>query len=573
MILNYLNKLPLGKITELIGTDIQDGLTAYNLLVNRETDQGVAFLLDNSFYSNLLIERFGNQLLVDKKNNVLKTVLTFALDDNNLKNKIFDELKISRKIKDLGQFLTRNFGNKNPEFSIRLLSILGIDSEFYLPKEDLIENRRYVSDQLTPQFPLHKFQKLIKDKVVRVLFRDDANRLLIHLPTGAGKTKTAVEIMCDYIRSFSIVGALKNTMNIAWIAHNNELCDQALETFSRTWQLRGDTDVVMHRIYGDVDLPENINTNITNIFVIGFPKFVAIKRKINDNAKARYLFTFLAGNIDLTIIDEAHKSIAPEWLRSVQEIITGQSKKLIGLTATPGRNIVIDDIENQILRELYGGVKISLMDQDFVQIEEPISFLQDEEYLAEIEEVPILTDVEIKLDEIEKRNIKRLGENAFKRILADLTINPRRNDLIINSIFNEYKENNQILVFACSVDHCYIIKAILNAHGIVSEVIDSSTPKIKRNTTLKKFLSGELKILLNYEVLSTGFDHPGLKSLMIARPTSSIVLYSQMIGRVIRGPKNQGLKNKRLITIKDNISIGGQRQIFGHFDEVWKANN
>ena len=62
------------------------------------------------------------------------------------------------------------------------------------------------------------------------------------MPTGAGKTKTSVEIISDFIRGHSIISGFNSKSTIIWIAHSTELCEQAFETFYKTWRLRGDAD-------------------------------------------------------------------------------------------------------------------------------------------------------------------------------------------------------------------------------------------------------------------------------------------------------------------------------------------
>ena len=71
-------------------------------------------------------------------------------------------------------------------------------------------------------------------------------------------------------------------------------------------------------------------------------------------------------------------------------------------------------------------------------------------------------------------------------------------------------------------------------------------------------------------MLSTGFDAPCLNTLIIARPVSSIILYSQMVGRAFWGPLNGGNSVNTVIDLIDNINImGGESRQFSHFDNIW----
>jgi superfamily II DNA or RNA helicase len=91
-----------------------------------------------------------------------------------------------------------------------------------------------------------------------------------------------------------------------------------------------------------------------------------------------------------------------------------------------------------------------------------------------------------------------------------------------------------------------------------------------RRQVIDSFRRGEIAALFNYRVLSTGFDVPNIGTIVIARPTSSIVLYSQMLGRGLRGKKVGGTEKCRGIDIKDNFeSFGDVADVYRHFDDFW----
>ena len=89
--------------------------------------------------------------------------------------------------------------------------------------------------------------------------------------------------------------------------------------------------------------------------------------------------------------------------------------------------------------------------------------------------------------------------------------------------------------------------------------------------TLALMRENKIDAIFNYGVLSTGFDAPNIKTVVIARPTTSIVLYSQMIGRGIRGTLVGGTGECRVVDIKDNVSNFGQvEEVYRYFDSYWK---
>ena len=74
-----------------------------------------------------------------------------------------------------------------------------------------------------------------------------------------------------------------------------------------------------------------------------------------------------------------------------------------------------------------------------------------------------------------------------------------------------------------------------------------------RRESLEKFKDGEINVITNYGVLTTGFDAPNIGVVVIARPTLSVVLYSQMVGRGIRGPLFNGTDHCIVLNVEDNI--------------------
>ena len=75
-----------------------------------------------------------------------------------------------------------------------------------------------------------------------------------------------------------------------------------------------------------------------------------------------------------------------------------------------------------------------------------------------------------------------------------------------------------------------------------------------RQNKLKLFKENKIKVITNFNVLTTGFDSPNIEVVIIARPTFSVVLYSQMIGRGLRGPKVGGTKETVLVDVDDNFN-------------------
>jgi superfamily II DNA or RNA helicase len=456
-------------------------------------------------------------------------------------------------------------------FSLTIIEQLELNKEFYLPNQtEIIDN--YVQT-IFPLYNLHDYQKRIKDKSIQILLNPSySNRLLIHMPTGAGKTKTAMELISDYFRCKTILGGFDTSGFVIWLAHSKELNDQALDSFNNTWKLRGDSKVDVFKLYGDNDYTENILQSESAIIFIGFQKFNSMIKSNNHLAKS--IKKRILDKVKLVIVDEAHKSLATTY-ESALNLLTNSNAgvQLVGLTATPGRSSSETGVDNNHLAYFFNSQKISLIDEIGVKIDNPISYLQNMGVLARIEREELITDVQLELSEAEIRDLKIFGDDKLKKILSSLSKNPARNKLIIDKVKELFLLGDSILIFACSVEHCIILQTLLNLENIEAATILGSTSKFERELSISNFKNDKLKVLINYNVLTTGFDAPNLNSLIIARPTTSIVLYSQMVGRALRGKENGGNEKNKIVDLKDNFIIGTESDMFEYHEEFWKVNN
>ena len=561
MIVNEMDKIKvkelidnilLGKQYELVtNQDLVTAITEYKKLIGVNNEP--------ASLSEIIIDRFGRELLINPKTKVLENIIKF---NPRIVDRIKSELPEFERLSD-SQFYKKiktDFHYNNKTFCKSILKCLDVHSDYYLPDKDIIN----LSDNplQEPQYKLHDFQKNIKDRSISLLLNPEkTNKHVLHLPTGAGKTKTAMEIMSDYIRCKSVLGGFNYKSTIIWIAHSTELCEQAFDSFQSTWLLRGDCVVNTVKFYDSFKLINQYKKDETTIIFMGFAKIVsALKR--DDSQKE--LLSQIRDKTDLVIIDEAHRAMAPEWNRAIEYFAGNSSTQIMGLTATPGLGNSTTD--NEFLASYFNWDKVGLTDENQVPIKDPINHLRRLEYLAEIDYTERFTNYEIQLSSNEIKRIE-LDSKRLKNVLTDVSINPKRNKILIEDIINEYKEGRKILVFACSVLHCAIIQSLLNYHQIKSDVITNNTSS--RNQVINDFKTGDLNILINFGVLTTGFDAPQLNTLIIARPTFSIVMYSQMVGRALRGPKNGGNKKNRLITLRDNLLHGDMEALFRNFDTVW----
>lgn len=123
------------------------------------------------------------------------------------------------------------------------------------------------------------------------------------------------------------------------------------------------------------------------------------------------------------------------------------------------------------------------------------------------------------------------------------------NQNIVNDILRKTEKRNSVLIFACSVDHCKKLYQKFdenkqfqdNAEGVednpesfIIEYCTGETPKPERDRIIRDFKSGKIKYLINCELFTTGFDAPNIDAICLVRPTKSVGLFAQMVGRGLR---------------------------------------
>lgn len=179
-------------------------------------------------------------------------------------------------------------------------------------------------------------------------------------------------------------------------------------------------------------------------------------------------------------------------------------------------------------------------------------------------------------DDIDQYNIfHEVSDTTIKAIGKD----PHRNHKIIEKIISLVtKENRQsILLFACSVEHSKLLSFILDAiYDIKSASIDSGTSTDERDKSIHDFRTGKITVLCNYDILTTGFDSPKVECVFVTRPTFSHLLYNQMTGRGLRGPKSNGTTDCIIIDVSDNIQLSYDQEIIEQpwniFDYIYETS-
>jgi DNA repair protein RadD len=513
----------------------------------------------------LFLSQGHEKILKDKK---IRNNLIDAFNKNEVKNialkiKKKDQLNYYKFLKNL------NFSKNSKEYFL-LKEYLEIREEKINTQEINVEN---FSLLLKPKneieigsfYPLFKHQIKASGACLNLL-KTDKPRVFLHMPTGSGKTRTAVNIMCTLIRQKT------ERFVIVWLANKEELCDQSYEEFFKAWQIIGNQTIKIFKHFGGKksNLNEIAEYSKKNSAVV----FSSLDMMYEDLTSNISSVMNLSQNVGLVVMDEAHLTIAKTYKNIIDNLAPTNSTGILGLSATPGRSYrnVEEDIE---LKNFYYGQKVGLKIEGEKNI---INWLVKNKYLAkakiqrinfEADLAKLFTKKEIEIEQERIRDGKDYSKNFRKKISND----NERVELIINLIKEENKSGEKIIVFAGTKDNAIAIADILNINGINSASITSATDSELRRNSIEKFKKSNsgLNILVNYDVLTTGFDAPKSKIAIIARPTTSIVLYHQMIGRAVRGEKQGGNKTCKVLTVADTYLPGYKNlaDSFYFWEDIW----
>lgn len=231
-------------------------------------------------------------------------------------------------------------------------------------------------------------------------------------------------------------------------------------------------------------------------------------------------------NIELVLIDECHRSCAKSYKKIIDYFCKGRGALLCGFTATPFRT------DGQSIYEIFGfpDNKISLLD------------LIEEGFLCDFRGYRVKTNTSLK------GISTKSGDFIESRLSAVINVK-NRNELIVNE-YLKIAGQEKTLVFCSNISHAKELKKEFQSKRISCECVHGKMNKNERDLILHKFKSGEVQVVNNCQILTEGFDEPSITCLIMARPTTSKVLYMQMIGR---GSRNfPGKDHCKVIEFTDN---------------------
>ncbi len=409
-------------------------------------------------------------------------------------------------------------------------------------------------ETISPQYGLFSHQR---DALKRVLehLRSQKPTVLLHMPTGAGKTRTAIHAVADSLQRHS-------PGIVLWLAYSEELCEQSTSDFANAWNLMGDRELEVYRFWGSNQVP-SIDSIRDGFMVAGLSKLY--QRALRDGD----FIARLADRTSLVVLDEAHQATAPSYQYLLETILSRKSTTgLLGLTATPGRTWNDPEVDAE-LAKLFAKQKVTLTVAGY---ESPLDYLTEEGYLARTSITTLPYDGGKALT---NKQIRDLAEalDLPAALLEDLAADTQRNLAIVSATENLARRHNRIIVFAATVSHAKLLATALRARNLRAAMVSGDTSTAERQRILGEYRNSDSKpfVLCNFGVLTTGFDAPLTSAVVIARPSKSLVLYSQMVGRATRGPLVGGNEHAEVLTIVDTRLPGFANMVdaFNNWEDVW----
>lgn len=299
------------------------------------------------------------------------------------------------------------------------------------------------------------------------------NKAMVVLATGLGKT---------YLAAFFA----KTFQRILFVAHREEILHQAKRSFER---------VISNKTTGLYYGPEKC------------PDADIVFASVTTLSMKQHLSVFKSKAFDLIIIDEFHHAAANTYQRVLEYF---DPEFLLGITATPDR------MDN---KDIYG-----LCDGN-VAYQMHFTEAIEKHWLAPFKYYGVY-------DETDYSKVKWLGTKYDREELLAVQL---RED-IAEKIFNAWKKYKQTrtLVFCSSIKQASYLSDYFNSHGAETVALHSGQIEIGRKDAISILEKGELDAIFTVDLFNEGVDIPAVDTLLFVRPTESLTVFTQQVGRGLR---------------------------------------
>jgi superfamily II DNA or RNA helicase len=326
-------------------------------------------------------------------------------------------------------------------------------------------------------FELRPYQHEALQAVAASLDKNITKQLVV-LPTAAGKT----------VIFSNLYKYVPDCFPMLVLAHRSELLQQAKQKILQT---NPDLSV-------DIEQAENhaghVDVVVASVQTLG----------LKDSQR---ILKYPKNYFKTIICDESHHIVAETYQRILQYFTP---KLLLGVTATPQRS------DNIRLTDTF---------QEIVYYKTIIDLTRDK-YLCPLVGYRVKTNTDIS--DVSTAN----GEYVVSQ-LEKLIDNPERNATVV-AAYNNLAADLKAIVFAATIQHANNLASSFTAQKISTAVILGETSLEEREQIFTRYRSGDIKVLINVGVLTEGYDEPSIQAIILARPTRSTLLYTQIVGRGLR---------------------------------------
>ncbi len=359
--------------------------------------------------------------------------------------------------------------------------------------------------QATTLDELRDYQQELLERAESALQSPKA-RVMLQLPTGGGKTHIAGALLARM---------LGGGRKAVWLTHRAELAEQ-------TRGMLADAGVSainnLNWVVGD-QAPHLANGVV-----------ILMAQTVGRRTSKRQIWDSYGSN-DLLVIDEAHHASAAGWERAIDQ----WPGRVLGLTATPWRLSKTEGF-NHLFRELHCGPQVHELQSD--------GWLCTAQML-----MPPAEDI------IRGGNITVTGDFNESGILGANRDHPDVMTAGALRFWQAHAAGRQTVIYAISKDHAHNLTAVFNAAEIPTTIMLDDTPRQERDRAIEAFRNRTVRVLVNVAIATEGFDLPDASCVVLTRPTMSLGLYLQMVGRGLRPKANGG--DCLILDLAGNAEIHG----------------
>jgi superfamily II DNA or RNA helicase len=321
-----------------------------------------------------------------------------------------------------------------------------------------------------PLIQLRPYQPAIIDES-RAAYARRIRAVLVCLATGGGKTFTAATV---------VHGAAAKRKTVWWLVHRRELAAQASQTFHSLGIPHGTIQA------GHVSNPHAL---------VQVASIQTIARRLDQLPEP-----------DLIVFDETHHIGAASWDAIFHRF---PRARILGLTATPWR------LDGQGLGHWYGHMVEGPSTADLIQI----GSLSPYRLFAPA--MPDLSDVATAAGDFQRGALAKAMDKP--QIVGDAI-----------GHYTRLCAGKRAVAFAAGVENSKHIAAQFNEAGIPAEHVDGEMSTDARDAAVDRFRRGETLVLSNADLFGEGFDVPAIEAAILLRPTKSLSLHLQQVGRALR---------------------------------------